>query len=119
MPLHMLTLAVAALLAACTGSSARPAAEDIARAQTMRPADTRLSERYERSCMGCHAVEGSGAPLTGFTAQWKPLAAKGIDQLVDHVFDGFNAMPARGLCNDCSKEDLRDLIRFMSGGAAT
>jgi len=116
MRLNMLAPVIVAL-AACAGNG-KPAAADIVRAQALRPDDARLAERYERSCMGCHAVDGSGAPLTGFAPQWKPLAGKGMEQLVDHAFEGFKAMPARGLCNDCNRDDLRDLIRFMSGGAA-
>jgi cytochrome c5 len=107
------------MLTACGNDPAQPGSDDIARAQALRPADGQLSERYERSCMACHAAQGSGAPLTGFVPHWKPLAGKGIDQLVNHAYEGFNAMPARGLCNDCSREDLRALIGFMSGGAAT
>ncbi|HEY0843823.1 MAG TPA: c-type cytochrome [Noviherbaspirillum sp.] len=107
-----------AALGACVNRAPQPGAKDIARAQALRPDDAQLSERYERSCFACHAVKDSGAPLTGYAPQWKPLAGKGMDLLVEHAYDGFNAMPARGLCNDCSKDDLRALIRFMSGGEA-
>ncbi|MFK3999676.1 hypothetical protein ACI2KW_30405, partial [Pseudomonas aeruginosa] len=30
--------------------------------------------------------------------------AKGMPTLVQHVTNGFNAMPPRGLCTDCSAE---------------
>jgi cytochrome c5 len=39
---------------------------------------------------------------------------QGEQLLLDHVRDGFNGMPARGLCTDCSDDELRSLIRFLS-----
>jgi cytochrome c5 len=35
--------------------------------------------------------------------------------LLKHALEGYNAMPARGQCNDCSPDDLRALTQFMSG----
>ncbi len=64
--------------------------------------------------MTCHVVRGSGAPLAGFAPQWNAPLKKGMDQLVNHALEGFNAMPAKGLCNDCTADDLRELIKFMS-----
>lgn len=119
MRLSMALCAAVVALGACSSEITSPGADDLARAQASRPADAQLSERYERSCMSCHAVQGSGAPLTGYAPHWKGPAGKGIEQLVEHAYEGFNAMPARGLCNDCSKDDLRALIRFMSGGRAS
>lgn len=117
--LPMALCAAVVALGACSSENTSPGADDLMRAQALRPADAQLSERYERSCMSCHAVQGSGAPLTGYAPQWKAPAGKGIERLVEHAYEGFNAMPARGLCNDCSKDDLRALIRFMSGGRAS
>ncbi|MEN0107868.1 MAG: cytochrome c5 family protein, partial [Pseudomonas sp.] len=31
-----------------------------------------------------------------------------------HVTDGYNAMPPRGLCTDCSAEDFQAIIHWMS-----
>jgi cytochrome c5 len=105
-------------LCGCSASPQEPAAADLQRAQAARPADTQLAERYERSCMACHTARGSGAPLTGFTPHWSPRLEKGMDQLHKHAADGFNAMPARGQCNDCTPNDLRALTQFMIGEAA-
>lgn len=108
---------VAAGLAACSASVTEPAAADVQRAEMLRPADPQLAERYERSCMACHAAHGSGAPLTGFSPHWNKRLDKGMDQLVRHASEGFNTMPARGLCNDCTPDELRALTVFMSAGA--
>jgi cytochrome c5 len=107
-------MAILVFLCACSPAKQLPSAADLQWAETARPGDARLAERYERSCMVCHARDGSGAPLTGFTPHWKPRLDKGIDQLVRHASDGINAMPAMGQCNDCSAEDLRALTLFMA-----
>lgn len=109
------TAVIAMSLLGCSASSEQPAATDLQRAQAARPADPQLAERYERSCMACHAVAASGAPLTGFAPHWKRRLAQGMDQMLKHAADGINAMPARGQCNDCSPDDLRALTQFMVG----
>ncbi|MCO5411005.1 MULTISPECIES: c-type cytochrome [Ralstonia] len=115
---HTLSIWMAALMLAACGSGA-PSAPDSAtqqRAETLRPTNAALAAQYERSCMACHAAGGSGAPLTGATARWQPRLAQGMEVLVKHATEGFNAMPAKGLCNDCSQADLRALIGFMIHG---
>jgi len=105
----------AALLAACHAAPPpEPTDQDVARADTLRPADTALTAKYERSCLTCHGVR-SAAPLAGFGPAWIPRLAKGPDVLLTHAREGFNGMPAKGLCSDCTDEDLRGLIAFMSG----
>ncbi len=101
-------------LCACSGAKQEPAAADLQWAETSRPVDARLAERYERSCMVCHARSGSGAPLAGFAPHWKPRLDQGVDRLLQHASEGFNAMPAMGQCNDCSADDLRALTLFMA-----
>ncbi|WP_244978309.1 c-type cytochrome [Castellaniella defragrans] len=100
------------LLAAC--SDPRPDAAALERAEALRPADPALAARYERSCIACHAQAASGAPLTGFAPHWTPRLRAGMDALVDHAEHGYQAMPARGLCQDCTRGDLRALTEFMS-----
>lgn len=103
------------LLAACQDAPPPPPADqDVARAEALRPADAQLAAKYERACLSCHGVR-SAAPLTGFAPAWKPRLAQGADALLAHARDGFNGMPAKGLCSDCTDDDLRGLIAFMSG----
>lgn len=115
---HTLSLWIAALALAGCGTNAPPApdAASLQRAETLRPTSAALAAQYERSCMACHAAAGSGAPLTGSMAQWRPRLAQDMDTLVRHATEGFNAMPAKGLCSDCSQADLRALIGFMIHG---
>lgn len=107
-----------ALLAACTQHGTPPTAQEQARAQQMRPADPALASAYERSCMLCHAQADSGAPLTGAASAWAPRLRQGMDTLLARTENGFNAMPARGQCADCSAQDLRALIAFMAQNTA-
>ncbi len=99
----------------CGNAKREPSDADIRRAETQRPSNIALVERYERSCLGCHAKPGSGAPLTGFAPAWKVPLEKGMPQLLQSAKQGLNAMPAMGMCNDCSDDDLRALITFMAG----
>lgn len=113
--LYAVTLCLSAGLMACKSSTPEPTAADIERADKLRPTQTALAERYERSCMTCHARPGSGAPLTGFAPHWKARLEKGMEQVQQRAMQGYNAMPAKGSCNDCSADDIAALTRFMAG----
>ncbi|WP_409278913.1 c-type cytochrome [Pseudomonas defluvii] len=69
---------------------------------------------FNRACQMCHNGQLPMAPKKGDIEAWKPRLAKGKDVLVKHVTEGFNAMPARGLCMDCSAEDYKAVIEYMS-----
>ncbi|MBW3505022.1 cytochrome C [Pseudomonas sp. NKUCC02_KPG] len=36
-----------------------------------------------------------------------------MEALVQHVTQGFKAMPPRGLCMDCSVEDYRSVLQWI------
>ncbi|HET8693886.1 MAG TPA: c-type cytochrome [Aquabacterium sp.] len=107
------TVALLGLAACGNDTPPEPGEPDVARAESLRPADPRLAEKYERACVTCHATR-SAAPLTGFAPAWAPRLRQGMDTLVAHARDGFKGMPAKGLCSDCTDADLHDLIAFMS-----
>jgi cytochrome c5 len=95
-------LAAALCLSACgSDAPAVPDAAAVQRAESLRPTNAALAAQYERACMTCHAVPGSGAPLTGFTEHWKPRMKQGMDTLVHHAIDGYQgharAWPVRRL----------------------
>lgn len=118
-PLRPILSGCAALvfvLAGCNaGTPAAPNDAEVRAAEVKRPQDPRLAAKYERSCLLCHGVR-SGAPLVGFEPAWKPRVAQGQATLLAHVREGFNAMPAMGLCSDCSDAELRQLIDFVIAG---
>ncbi|KAF1070099.1 MAG: Cytochrome c5 [Pseudomonas citronellolis] len=69
---------------------------------------------FDRACGACHAGQLPMAPEKGDTAAWKPRLEKGLGTLVQHVTDGYKAMPPRGLCTQCSAEDYRAVIQWMA-----
>ena len=55
-------------------------------------------------------------PLYGAQATQDPEAVYNrvcVVTLVQHVTQGFKAMPPRGLCMDCSTEDYQAVIQLM------
>ncbi|MEO4047052.1 c-type cytochrome [Pseudomonas sp. CAU 1711] len=107
-------LGLCALLAGCgeeEGVQAR-----LADAQAL-PADAALAQLYASSCRQCHANPAAGAPLTGDALAWAPRLAKGMETLLEHSINGFQGMPPMGLCMQCSEEQFRALIGFMSNAA--
>jgi cytochrome c5 len=107
-------IALALALLALAGCGKEDPAVVEARAQKMQPASPTLAEIWQRSCRNCHTVRDSGAPMAGDAAAWQRRLAQGLDVLTQHALQGFNNMPARGLCPDCTEADFRALITFMS-----
>ena len=73
-------------------------------------------EVYKTKCGLCHTAGVSGAPKFG-TADWTDRAAKGMDELLATAISGINAMPAKGLCTDCSDDELQAAIQHMIDSA--
>ena len=72
-------------------------------------------DKYNKSCGVCHNTGAAGAPKTGDAAAWQArLDAKGMDELVQSVVNGLNAMPPKGMCFDCSDEDYQAMITYMA-----
>ena len=71
------------------------------------------SEVYDAACMACHTTGAAGAPVIGNADQWGPRIEKGMDTLIDHAINGFNAMPAKGGCASCSDEEIVASIEFI------
>ena len=72
---------------------------------------------YTASCAACHGTGAAGAPKFGDVAAWAPRAAKGMDTLLANAINGINGMPPRGLCMDCSDEELSDAVEHMVNGS--
>ncbi len=69
---------------------------------------------FAKSCAMCHNGQLPSAPQKGDTAAWKPRLDKGQDVLLQSVLNGLSVMPPRGLCGDCSNDELDATIRWMS-----
>ncbi|WP_277987272.1 c-type cytochrome [Microbulbifer salipaludis] len=73
-----------------------------------------IEEKYQRACHVCHASGVANAPKVHDPEAWKPRLDKGMDALVSSIKNGMNAMPPGGLCADCTDEEYKALIKFMS-----
>lgn len=75
------------------------------------------SEIYDTKCALCHASGAAGAPKMGDAAAWAPRIAQGVDTLYTHAIGGFNGMPAKGLCFDCSDDEVKGGVDHMVAGS--
>ena len=71
---------------------------------------------YGTFCIACHSTGISGAPKIGNAEEWAPRIAQGKDVLKNHALQGFNAMPAKGTCMDCSDDEIVAAIEHMIAG---
>lgn len=107
----LVLLALASLaLCACAPTPGPPADPT-----TLAPAAPRLAQLYADSCKACHTVADSGAPLVHDAKAWAPRWKQGEDVLLDHVVQGYKAMPALGQCAACTPDDFKALTRFLAG----
>ena len=74
-----------------------------------------VEELYDGTCSVCHETGAAGAVVTGDSEAWQALKDESsMDELVASVREGKGGMPPMGMCNDCSDEDFRALIEYMS-----
>jgi cytochrome c5 len=74
-----------------------------------------ISMTYSNSCAACHDSGALNAPKKGDSVTWQQLKQqKDLPALINSVEGGMIQMPAGGLCDDCSDEDYRQLIEYMS-----
>ncbi len=60
-------------------------------------------------CIQCHADKpliSLGAPRIGVVSDWQQRLKQNMALFFQHTDEGFNAMPARGGCFECSDEQL-------------
>lgn len=87
--------------------------------QEAAPAETASSgpragnEVYDAACAACHASGAAGAPIMGDADAWGGRIDKGLETLVSHAINGFNAMPAKGGCSSCSDEEIEVAVEYM------
>lgn len=69
---------------------------------------------YNTYCTACHTSGVMGAPKINNAADWKPRLDQGMETVLKHAMEGFNAMPPMGTCADCSKEEIQAAIDYMT-----
>lgn len=81
------------------------------------PAEPRTGEQvYGTFCIACHGTGVAGAPIKGDAAAWGPRIAQGEETLIKHALSGFNAMPAKGSCSNCSDDEIIATVKFLTQG---
>lgn len=88
------------------GEAAAAAAAPAAVAQT--PADI-----YQGKCFACHGTGAAGAPKVGTAGDWEQRVANGVDALYANALQGVGAMPPKGMCMDCSDDDIKAVVDYM------
>ncbi len=69
---------------------------------------------YQQTCFACHGTGAAHAPEVGDVIEWEIRAEKGVDVLLQNTINGLNGiMPPRGLCVDCSDDQLKAIVDFM------
>ncbi|SMF13219.1 Cytochrome c5 [Alteromonadaceae bacterium Bs31] len=89
----------------CAAAAAAPA--------TAAASGPRSGEDIYPKCASCHDTGAAGAPKLGDVAAWAPRLEKGIEVLYGHAISGFNGMPAKGLCFDCSDDEIKVTVDYM------
>jgi cytochrome c5 len=68
---------------------------------------------YDQGCAACHTAGLAGAPMLGNLAQWEERTSKGLELLTNNAYSGYNAMPAKGMCIDCSETEIERSVQYM------
>jgi len=99
----------------CAGAAAAKAdpAEQLAVAEDAGPRGG--EEVYTTYCSACHGSGAAGAPKVTDGAAWQArLKQRGSEEaLWKSGWKGINAMPAKGMCMDCTEEEFASSVAFM------
>jgi len=68
---------------------------------------------FAATCAACHNAGVANAPKMNDAAAWNTRMEKGMDAVMVNVTNGLNAMPAKGLCFNCTDDDLKAVVEFM------
>jgi len=74
-------------------------------------------ELYKAKCFVCHMTGAAGAPKLEDKAAWAPRLATGMEALMTSVVNGKNAMPPKGTCTDCTDDELKAAVEYMTSQA--
>ena len=72
---------------------------------------------FGQFCTACHTTGLLGAPKKDDKATWTARMKElgGFDKLLTHAINGIGSMPPKGTCMDCSDDEIRSAIEYMSG----
>lgn len=89
------------------------ASEQAALAAAAASAPLTGEQLYKKDCAFCHDNGTAGAPKYGDKSGWAAHLAKGPEVLKEHALKGFKAMPAKGLCPQCSDADTLSALDHL------
>ena len=116
------SIIIAALILSFMSSPVAAAAQDHHREQFLNSLkdqnDKAVGEAvYNHFCATCHAQQPSiplGAPRVGIKKDWQKRQNKrNIKQMLKRIDAGFDAMPARGGCFECTDQQLLAAINYL------
>jgi cytochrome c5 len=87
-----------------------------AKAETAASGPRSGTQIYNKACIACHSVGVLGAPKFQNAGDWTPRISQGFDTLWQHAIKGFNAMPPKGTCGDCTDDEIKAAIEHMIEG---
>jgi cytochrome c5 len=80
---------------------------------TMHASTEKARQVYTSACFVCHETGAADAPRRGDKAAWQPRLAQGMETLVSHVRNGFNAMPPRAGNPALSDVDIIAAVTYL------
>lgn len=69
---------------------------------------------YNKFCVGCHVSGAGGAPKQGDNEAWAKRLEQGLDTLYAHAIEGYNSMPPKGGCSDCTDEEIIAATQYLA-----
>lgn len=75
------------------------------------------NELFMKFCNTCHSKAVAAMMISPEAFQpeaWEASLKKGMPELIKNVTKGFKGMPLRGACMDCTPEEYKALIKYMS-----
>ncbi|MFT7300876.1 MAG: cytochrome c5 [Porticoccus sp.] len=68
---------------------------------------------YNKSCIACHSTGAAGAPKVGVATDWTARIDQGLETLYANAINGVRGMPAKGLCMNCSEDEVKATVDYM------
>jgi len=68
---------------------------------------------YKSICASCHSADLPGTPQLGDTRDWSARLDGGMTALYQSALHGYKGMPERGLCMNCSEQEIKASVDYM------
>ena len=68
---------------------------------------------YLTVCSTCHSQNTPGVPQISNSSDWAERLKKERKELYSNSINGFNAMPEKGFCEDCTEKEVIRAVNFI------